>query len=116
MVNRLLRSTLSLLRVMERVSCGIAMEIRITMMVTTTISSTNVKPRRRPILPFRTSLPFCIRCSISGLGLRFSENVKYALAAPALGLRIVLRAAHPPLVLAGERVLGNRPEEFQLGA
>src|ERR1039458_7487992 len=109
MVNRLLRNTLSLVRVMERVSCGMAMEMRITMMVTTTISSTKVKPLLRCLLPFR------IRCTIGGLVLRLGENVKHALTAPTLGFRVVLRTAHAPLVLARKGIFGNRPQEFHLG-
>src|SRR5580704_5257248 len=110
MVNRLLRNTLSLLRVMERVSCGMAMEMRITMMVTTTISSTKVKPRRRSVLPFR------IRCTIGSLVLALGEDVENALPPPAFGFRIVLRTAHAPFVLAGKRIFGDRPQEFHLGA
>src|ERR1035441_5994174 len=110
MVNRLLRSTLSLVRMIDRVSCGIAMEMRITMMVTTTMSSTKVKPRRLSFLPFR------IRCTIGGLVLRFGVDVKHALAAKALRFGIVLRTAHAPLVLSGERSFGDWPQEFHLGA
>src|ERR1017187_1465536 len=109
-VVRLLCNTLSLARVMERVSCGIAMEIRITMMVTTTISSTKVKPRRR-----RSVLPFGIGCTIRGLVVGLGENLEHALAPPALGFRVVLRTAHAPLVLPRKGILGNAPQEFHLG-
>src|ERR1039457_3094304 len=88
-----------------------AMEIRITMIVTTTISSTNVKPRLR-----RCVLPFCIRCTVGSLVFRLCVNVKHALAPPALGFRIVLRAAQAPFVLARERIFGHVPQKLHLAA
>src|ERR1039457_3925638 len=90
---------------------GMAIEMRMTMMVTTTIISTNVKPRRR-----WRRLPLCIGRSIGCLLLALGEYFEYRLAAPALGLGVVLGAAHPPFELVGERIAGNAAQEFQLGA
>src|SRR5450755_1027778 len=87
---------------------GIASEIRITMMVITTIISTKVKPRRR------FSLPFCIGCSIGCLVAGLGIDVEDALAAPARGVRFVLIAAHSPLALTGERIHRNPPQEAHL--
>src|ERR1039457_671544 len=90
---------------------GMAIEMRMTMMVTTTIISTNVKPRRR-----WRRLPLCIGRSIGCLLLALGEYFEYRLAAPALGLGVVLGAAHPPFEFVGERIAGNAAQEFQLGA
>src|ERR1017187_2133307 len=90
---------------------GMAIEMRMTMMVTTTIISTNVKPRRR-----WRRLPLCIGRSIGCLLLALGENFEYRLAAPTLGFGVVLGAAHAPFELVGERIAGDAAQEFQLGA
>src|SRR5271165_2365616 len=96
---------------MERVSWGMAMEMRITIMVTTTISSTKVKPRLR-----RRDLPFCIGCTIGGLVIGLTENLENALSSPAFGFWVVLWAARAPLVFARKGIFGDAAQEFQLGA
>src|SRR5262249_42937901 len=95
-VKRLFLRTLSLARVMDFWYTGIAMLIRITMMVMTTINSTKVKPRRR--------LPLGIGRSIGCLFGSFGIHVEDVLTAPTVGLGVVLRAPQPPLLLAGKRV------------
>src|ERR1039457_4989660 len=90
---------------------GMAIEMRMTMMVTTTIISTNVKPRRR-----WRRLPLCIGRSIGCLLLALGEYFEYRLAAPTLGLGVVLGAAHSPFEFVGERIAGDAAEEFQLHA
>src|ERR1035441_2537193 len=82
------------------------MVIRITTMVITTISSTNVNPR---------VLPLGIRRAIGTLFGCLGIYVEHVLAAPALRLGLVLVAAQAPLVLAGERIAGDAPEEAHLG-
>src|ERR1035441_2132213 len=90
---------------------GMAIEMRMTMMVTTTIISTNVKPRRR-----WRRLPLCIGRSIGCLLLALGEYFEYRLAAPALERGVVLSAAHPPFEFVGERIAGDAAQEFQLHA
>src|ERR1039458_1382919 len=87
-----------------------AIEMRMTMMVTTTIISTNVKPLRR------LRLPLCIGRSIECLLLALGEYFEYRLAAPTLGLGVVLGAAHSPFEFVAERIAGDAAEEFQLHA
>src|ERR1035438_3940429 len=96
-----------------------AMLIRITIIVITTMSSTNVKPRSRArgarpprfCLPYK-ELPigiwFPIRVLVGGFGV----DVKNILAAPTAGGRVVLIAAQSPLVLIGERVARNAAQEL----
>src|ERR1039457_4570233 len=89
---------------------GIAMVMRITMIVITTINSTKVKPRRR-FLARRarsfTGLPFCVGLSIGCLFLCLAVHVEHALAAPAKRLGVVLVAAHAPFDLARKRIPGD---------
>src|SRR5476649_3070094 len=88
-----------------------AIEIRITMMLTTTMISTKVKPRRRFNLPRQFHLPLGVLSSIACLFSCFAVNVKDALAAPTRGLGVVLIAAHSPFGFAGERVHRNSPQK-----
>src|ERR1017187_10793532 len=96
---------------------GIAMEIRITMIVTTTIISTKVNPRSRFMTrrahPF-TGLPFRIGLSIGCLVLCLAVHVEYALAAPALALRVILVATQAPVGLPGERIHRNAAQKAHL--
>src|SRR5215831_14101226 len=92
------------------------MVIRMTMMLITTISSTRVNPRapfrrREPPRP-PEALKFRIRCSIGCLLVGLAVNVENILAAKALCLRIVLIAAHAPLVLSGKRIARDAPQEL----
>src|SRR5450756_2485469 len=96
---------------------GIAMVIRITMIVITTINSTKVKPRSRCMArrarPF-TGLPFRIGLSIGCLILCLAVHVEYALAAPAQALGVVLVAAHAPFGLPRERIRRDAAQEAHL--
>src|SRR5581483_7169522 len=87
------------------------MVIRMTMMVTTTINSTKVKPRR-PRLNGR--LPFAIASPIGSFLVGFTVHIEDVLAAPTLGIGIILIAAHAPFGFAGERIDGDAAEEPQL--
>src|ERR1051326_6471291 len=97
---------------------GIAIEMRITMIVMTTISSTKVNPRRdlprhgRP--KAGAKLPFRIIGSIGRLLRCLAIHIEHALPAPREALRIVLIAAQSPLGLAGERVHRNPSQEAHL--
>src|SRR5579871_6673124 len=85
-----------------------AMVIRMTIIVTTTISSTKVKPRK----PRRAvRLPGAVASPIGSLLGSFAVDVKDVLSAPTGGVRIVLIAAHAPLTLAGERIDRNPAQE-----
>src|ERR1041385_8813176 len=107
---------------------GIAIVIRITMMVITTISSTKVKPRTREIqarfpalaaLRSRFGLPLGIRFAIGRLLIRLGIHCKHILSAPTGGSGVVLIAAQTPLVLAGERIawdLAEQPDFLAVGA
>src|SRR5690242_18780172 len=88
-----------------------AIEIRMTMIDTTTISSTNVKPRTARAAG---RLPRTVASPIGCLFHGFAVDVKDVLAAPALGLGVVLIAAHPPFALTGERVDRDTAEESHL--
>src|SRR5438045_3208957 len=85
-----------------------AMLMRITMIVTTTISSTNVKPR------VRRRLPFGIRCSVRRLVRRLAIDVEDALSSPGETLGVVLIAAQSPLRPPGERIHGDAAQEAHL--
>src|SRR5262249_3102401 len=90
------------------------------MMVITTISSTKVKPRTREIqarfpagaaLRSRFELPLGIRFAIGRLLIRLGIDCKHILPTPAGGSGVVLIAAQSPLVLAGERIARDLPEQ-----
>src|SRR5438552_2231725 len=87
---------------------GMAMEMRITMMVITTISSTKVKQRRDP------RLPLGIRSAIGSLFESLAIDVEHTLASPGLALRIVLIAAQSPFGLSRKRVDRDAAEEAHL--
>src|ERR1035441_2605489 len=95
---------------------GMAIEMIITIIVITTINSTNVNPRSRfharahPV----TGLPFCIGLSIGCLFLCLAVHVEYALTAPTLALGVVLVATHAPFSLPGERIRWDAPQEANL--
>src|ERR1035441_9725938 len=91
-----------------------AMVMRITMMVRTTINSTKVKPRARRNPDF--TLPLRIRRAIRACVVTFTINVEDVLAAPTLGRGIVLVATHPPLGFPGERIARDVAEELHLGS
>src|ERR1019366_2874357 len=95
----------------------IAMVMRITMIVITTINSTKVKPRRR-FLARRarsfTGLPFRVGLSIGCLFLCLAVYVEYALAAPAQAFGVVLVAAHAPFGLPHERIRRDAAQEAHL--
>src|SRR5438128_370169 len=101
---------------------GMAIVMRITMMLITTMSSTRVKPLDPPSLPLMNFLRdrvgrsmlliFRIRCSIRRLLIRLAVNIENILASPALRLRIVLIAAQAPLVSSGERIARDAPQEL----
>src|SRR6516165_3119473 len=116
---------------------GIAMLMMITMMVITTISSTNVKPRRalwerppglreasasrtglawRPAADLEVcpTLPLRIGRAIGCLVLRLRVYGEHVLSTPTGGFRVVLIAAQAPFRLAGEWVLGNGAQEADL--
>src|SRR5947209_3946863 len=78
------------------------------MIVSTTISSTKVKPRERPNLPFRISR------TIARFLHRLAIYVEDALPAPRLALGIVLIAAHAPLGLACKRIHRDAAKEAHL--
>src|SRR5215471_14189478 len=84
-----------------------AMVIRMTMIVTTTISSTKVNPRRR-----WAALPLSIWSPIRRLIGRLAVDVKYILTTPARGLGVVLIAAHSPIGVACKRVARNAAEQI----
>src|SRR5205823_1780978 len=86
---------------------GIAIVIRITMMLITTISSTKVNPRRE-----RESLPVCIGPPIRILVHGFGVYIEDVLAAPIVGGRIVLVAADSPLGSMGERIHRDATQEL----
>src|SRR5664279_1774003 len=97
-----------------------AMEIRITMIVITTISSTKVKPRTRlmarrarPFIRPATSglRPFRIGGSIGCLLRCLAVHIEHTLAAPTERFGVVLVAAHTPFGLAGERIYRDAPQE-----
>src|SRR3974377_1645602 len=89
---------------------GMAMETRMTMIVTTTISSTNVKPRDA------RALPVLVGRAIGRFLLRLSEYIEKVLSSPGVGAGIVLRAAHAPFVFTGERIFGDGAKELHFGA
>src|ERR1039457_2590644 len=91
-----------------------AMVIRTTMIVRTTISSTKVNPRVRRKPGF--TLPLRIRSAIRPFSRGLTINVENVLAAPTHGLGIVLVAAQPPFVPSGERVAREAAQEFHLGS
>src|SRR5690348_12375318 len=99
---------------------GIAIVIRITMMATTTMSSTNVKPRSfRLRTPWQANapappLPFRIRCTIGCFIRCLAVYLENVLAAPRGGLGIVGIAAHAPLGLAGEGIDRDAAQEADL--
>src|SRR5208337_2987768 len=84
-----------------------AMLIRITMIVITTISSTKVKPRR-PLLPLR------IGRSIGRFLVRLGVHIEYVLAAPTICCGIVLVAPHAPFGRVGERIVRNAAQQLDL--
>src|ERR1022692_546226 len=96
---------------------GIAMVMRTTMMVITTISSTKVKPRSR-FMARRArpsaGLPFCIGLSIGCLFGCLAVHIEYALAAPTQRLGVILIAAQAPFGLAGERIYRDAAQEAHL--
>src|SRR5271157_4647983 len=87
---------------------GMAMVIRITMMLTTTINSTKVKPRR----PRRFTLPLRVWCAIGRFLRRFAVHGKDILAAPGGGLGVVGVAAHSPFLGAGEGIAWYAAQEL----
>src|ERR1039458_8374016 len=89
-----------------------AMVIRTTMIVRTTISSTKVNPRVRRKPGF--TLPLRIRSAIRPFSRGLTINVEDVLAAPTHGLGIVLVAAQPPFVPSGERVARVARQNFLL--
>src|ERR1035438_10769280 len=103
---------------------GIAMVMRITMIVITTINSTKVKPRRR-FLARRarsfTGLPFCVGLSIGCLFLCLAIHVEHALAAPArseerrVGKKCRSRWSphHLHKKQRGTATIPDRPPEYQ---
>src|ERR1019366_10640059 len=91
-----------------------AMVIRTTMIVRTTISSTKVNPRVRRNPGF--TLPLRIRSAIRPFSGGLTINVEDVLAAPTHRLGIVLVAPQPPFVLSGERVARNAAQELHLGS
>src|SRR6516165_11093471 len=88
-----------------------AIEMRMTMMATTTISSTKVKPRSRR---GAARLPFRIARSIGSPVVGFAVNIKDILAPPTVGLGIILIAPQAPVRLAGKRVARDAPEQEDL--
>src|SRR6185437_16529294 len=84
---------------------GMAIVTRITMMVLTTISSTNVKPRRLRPLPLR------IGAAIGSLLGCLAIHIEYILTSPTGALGVVCVAAHAPLRGPREGVARNAAEE-----
>src|SRR5664279_4551463 len=93
---------------------GMAMVIRTTMIVRTTINSTKVNPRVRRNPGF--TLPLRIRSAIRPFSRCLTINVEDVLATPTHGLGIVLVAAQPPFVPSGERVARDAAQELHLGS
>src|ERR1035441_7603176 len=91
-----------------------AMVIRTTMIVRTTINSTKVKPRARRKPGF--TLPLRIRSAIRPFFRGLTINVEDVLTAPTHGLGIVLVAPQPPFVLSGERIARETAQELHLSA
>src|SRR5579872_2290488 len=87
------------------------MVMRMTMMATTTINSTNVKPRS---LRLSGRLPLAVASPIGSLFAGFTENIKNVLTAPTGGIGVVLIAAHSPFGFAGERIARNPAQEPHL--
>src|SRR5579872_3029786 len=88
-----------------------AIVMRMTMMVTTTINSTKVKPRR----PRRGGrLPGAIASPIGSLLIGFAVDIEDVLAAPTLRIRVVLIAAEAPFGLAGKGIEGDSAQEAHL--
>src|SRR4051794_20226726 len=56
-------------------------------------------------------LPGLVVRAVQPGSLSFGEYVEDVLAAPGIGIRIVLHRAHPPFRAVGERVLGNLAQE-----
>src|SRR4051812_40581682 len=79
---------------------------RITMIVIVTISSMNVKPRRR--------LPLRIGPATAVLLHGLTVHIEHTLPAPTLTLGIILIATQAPLGLAGEGIHGNASKETHL--
>src|SRR4051794_36880645 len=98
------------------------MVIRMTTMVITTTSSTNVKPRRRcsaergteERVRAGTRLPLGIKFAIGRLLIRLAVHAEHILSAPTHGRRVVLIAAEAPIVLAGERIARDFPQQLDL--
>src|SRR5204863_4113935 len=86
-----------------------AMVMSTTMIEITTVSSTNVKPRRR-----RQFLPFRIGCAIARLLVSLGVDRKHILPAPAGRFGVVLIAAQAPFGLAGERVARDFAQQLDL--
>src|SRR5215469_17115924 len=94
---------------------GIAILIRITMIVITTIISTNVKPRRRrQSLPAFGFLPIGIIGAIARFLHCLAMYVEHVLPAPALRGGFVLVAAQRPLGGVRERIDWNLSQKIQL--
>src|SRR5271157_3727400 len=119
---------------------GMAIEIRITIIVMTTISSTKVKPRRRALWARKSfhgpasgrltigrrlticptwpgplpGLPLGVRSSIGSLLGGLGVDVEDVLAAPTGGLGVVLIAAQSPVGLAGDRIARDVAQEAHL--
>src|ERR1017187_2790876 len=91
-----------------------AMVIRTTMIVRTTISSTKVNPRVRRKPGF--TLPLRIRRAIQPFYRGLTINCVAVRAAPTPRLGIGLVAAQPPFVPSGERVARDAAQEFHLGS
>src|SRR5579864_1748051 len=96
---------------------GMAIVIRTTMMVMTTISSTKVNPRGTDQRGLRSGcspagLPFGIGRAIGCLLVSLAVDVEHVLAAPTGGLGVVLVAAHTPFAVACKGIAGNPPQEM----
>src|SRR5580658_5321127 len=92
-----------------------AIEIRITMIAMTIISSTMVKPNsRRRSLSAARCLPVGVIGSIRRLFGGLGINVENVLPTPTVGGRVVLGAAHAPVGGVGEGILWNASQESDL--
>src|SRR4051812_8941724 len=121
-VCRLFLSTDSLARIGTFLSAGMAIVARMPMMAITMISSSSVKPRCRLwALPWGKirmgsliSSPLPIEDAVQARALRERVDVEDVLSTPGGGVRRVLVAAEPPLVLAGHRIDGDPAQELEL--
>src|ERR1700690_673246 len=112
-VKRLLRSMLSLARMIAFWYMGTAIETRMEMIVITIRISISVKPLRWRTA-FVVRLPFRISRPIGRFVRTLGEHIENVLSAPTRGIRIVARTAQSPFERVREGVLRNAAQEPQL--